>query len=119
MTFTDAIRTCFSKYADFSGRARRSEYWWFSLFLFLVVLPFEILNADGQSVGLAAIHGLIGLALILPSLAVGARRLHDVGRSGWWLLIGLIPLVGFLVLLFWNVRAGDIGPNAYGPDPKS
>ncbi|MCZ8235565.1 MAG: DUF805 domain-containing protein [Inhella sp.] len=86
MGFTDAIKTCFSKYATFSGRATRAEYWWFFLFTFLG--------------SLIPIVGLIfALAVLIPSIAVAVRRLHDTDRSGWWILIGLIPLVGFIVLL--------------------
>ena len=86
MGFTEAIKTCFSKYATFSGRPTRAEFWWFFLFTFLG--------------GLIPIVGLIfALAVLIPSIAVAVRRLHDTDRSGWWLLIGLIPLVGFIVLL--------------------
>ena len=86
MSFGAAIASFFSKYATFSGRATRAEFWWFFLFTFLG--------------GLIPIVGLIfALAVLIPSIAVAVRRLHDTDRSGWWLLIGLIPLVGFIVLL--------------------
>jgi uncharacterized membrane protein YhaH (DUF805 family) len=120
MDIQTAVSTCFSKYATFSGRARRAEYWWFTLFLFIANAILGLL--DGMSFGWG--HGmgqplsaLFSLATFLPSLAVSVRRLHDTGRSGWWLLLVLIPLIGWLVLLWWFVTEGDAGANAYGPDP--
>ena len=124
MDFTTAVRTCFSKYATFSGRARRSEFWWFALFNFLANIALSVV--DGVIFGFG--HGMMGgggqplsglysLAVLLPSLAVAARRLHDTGRSGWWLLLIFIPLIGILVLIWWYATEGDEGPNEYGPDP--
>lgn len=118
MDFQTAIRTCFQKYATFSGRASRPEFWWFTLFLFLCNLGLAILDGlifgfgenDGQLFGV-----LFGLATFLPSLAVGARRLHDIGRSGWWLLISLIPLIGIIVLIVWWATKSDPGDNTHGP----
>ena len=110
------------KYATFSGRARRAEYWYFVLFYLLISLGICLLE---WVVGLSGddrrgpLSLLFDLGLFLPSLAVGVRRLHDIGRSGWWLLIGLVPIVGWLVLLYFLVTEGDRGPNAYGPDPKA
>ncbi|CAM3689776.1 DUF805 domain-containing protein [Roseateles saccharophilus] len=91
MNFQQAIQTCFSKYVDFSGRASRSEYWWFFLF---VVLGCAILWRFSY-----ALYVLFALGTLLPSLAAASRRLHDTGRSGWWQLIGLIPIIGLIVLL--------------------
>jgi len=105
MTFADSIKTCLTKYAEFSGRASRSEFWWFMLFSVLVNC------AAGQISN--AVYGVVSLALILPSLAVGARRLHDVDKSGWWLLLGLIPLVNIL-LIYWECHAGKNEDNQYG-----
>ena len=127
MSFGEAIRSGFDNYANFSGRASRSAYWWWALFNFLVSLAAQILDralglgpvgAD-TTYGLRAgvITGLLGLALLLPSLAVGVRRLHDTDRSGWWLLIALIPIIGWLVLIFFFVTPGTPGPNRYGPPP--
>ena len=94
MTFAESVRTCLSKYVDFNGVASRSEFWWFFLFQIVVVV---VLSFVSQLVA-----DIAALALLLPSLAAGARRLHDTGRSGWWLLIGLIPVIGTLVLIvFW------------------
>ncbi len=120
MSFADAVRTCLSKYADFSGRARRSEYWYFFLFNVLVGIVASVLdNVLGTETGSGSgvIGGLASLALLLPSIAVGARRLHDISRSGWWLLIGLIPLVGWIVLIVWFVQDSH-GDNEHGPRPK-
>jgi len=120
MSFTDAVRTCLSKYAVFGGRARRSEYWWFFLFNVLVSIVAGIIDAilgtdSGSGTGL--IGALAALALLLPNLAVGIRRLHDTGRVGWWILIGLIPIVGWIVLLVFYLQ--DSHPdNQYGPSPK-
>jgi uncharacterized membrane protein YhaH (DUF805 family) len=104
-------------YAKFSGRARRTEYWMFMLFSLIIslVLAFiEGLLGSGGVLGL-----LYGLAVLVPSLAVSVRRLHDTGRSGWWLLIGLIPIVGVIVLIVFAVQDSNAGDNAYGPNPKA
>ena len=123
MDFMTAVRTCLSKYVDFSGRARRSEYWYFALFSFLVSLAASIVDAvigtdyDGAASG-GLIQTVASLALVLPSLAVGIRRLHDTDRSGWWILIGLIPIIGWILLIVWFCT--DSKPdNAYGPNPKT
>ena len=115
--------TPLQKYASFEGRARRKEYWWFYLLAFGVVLVGAIIDniifgpeALAESGGLGAISGLALLALLLPSLAVSVRRLHDHDKSGWFLLLGLIPIVS-LILLYWYVTRGTAGPNRFGPDP--
>ena len=91
MTFQDSLRICFSKYVDFTGRASRPEYWWFALFVFVVSI---VLSQISRPLG-----SLFALAVLLPSLAAAARRLHDTARSGWWLLIALIPFVGSIILI--------------------
>ena len=91
MSFQEAIKTCFAKYADFTGRASRAEYWWWVLF---VVLCSMALSMVGHVLG-----ALFSIAVLLPGLAVGARRLHDADHSAWWLLIAVIPLVGPIVLI--------------------
>lgn len=119
MSFQDSVKICLSKYADFSGRARRSEYWWFFLFNVLVSIVASIIDAilGTRSGNFGVIEGIASLALLLPGLAVGARRLHDTTKSGWWLLIGLIPCVGLIVLIIFFVQ--DSHPdNKYGPSPK-
>lgn len=121
MDFTTAVRTCLSKYADFSGRARRSEYWYFFLFTVLVSIVASVLdNVLGTDVdtGSGLIGALASLALLLPSLAAGVRRLHDISRSGWWVLIGLVPLVGWIILIVWFAQDSH-GDNAHGPNPKT
>ena len=91
MTFQESIRVCLSKYADFNGRASRSEYWWFVLFLILVSAATSMINP--------VLSGLFTLGMLLPSVAAATRRLHDTNRSGWWQLIVLVPLVGFIEML--------------------
>lgn len=112
MSFKDAIVTCFKKYATFSGRARRSEYWYFSLFNMLV--SFVLTMVLGDSI----IVSLVSLALVVPGLAVSWRRLHDIGRSGAWVFIALVPLVGAILLLVWECTDSQPGENKYGPNPK-
>lgn len=102
MDFGEAIKVCFNKFADFNGRARRSEFWWFQLFAYLV---------SGITCGIG------GLVLLIPLLAVTSRRLHDTGHSGWWQLIQLIPF-GFILIIIWGVQDSDPGHNEYGPNPK-
>ncbi|WP_367990640.1 DUF805 domain-containing protein [Vibrio sp. NTOU-M3] len=103
------------QYAVFSGRARRQEYWMF--FLVNMIISFVLGIIDGL-LGTAFIGFLYSLAILIPSLAVLARRLHDTGRSGWWILIGLIPLIGILVLLYFTVQDSVPGTNEYGANPK-
>ena len=105
MGFGEAIKTCFSKYVDFSGRATRAEFWWFMLFSFIVMF---VVGFFGKVLG-----AIVSLAFLLPTLAVDVRRLHDVGRSGWWILIAFVPIIGFLLLLYWAVKPSD-GPNQWG-----
>jgi uncharacterized membrane protein YhaH (DUF805 family) len=122
MSFQDAVRTCLTqKYVDFTGRARRSEYWYFVLFTFIVSIVASIIDTiigtRSSTTGYGLVQGLASLALLLPGIAVGVRRLHDTGRTGWWLLIGLIPLVGAIVLIVFFVQDSQ-GENAYGSSPK-
>jgi uncharacterized membrane protein YhaH (DUF805 family) len=104
------------KYADFSGRARRKEFWMFALinFVVMVVLSF----VDGM-IGMPVLGLIYALGVLLPSLAVGARRLHDIGKSGWWQLVGLVPFIGILVLIIFFVLDSNPGDNKYGPNPKA
>jgi uncharacterized membrane protein YhaH (DUF805 family) len=124
MSFQDAVRTCLQhKYADFSGRARRSEYWFFGLFVALAVVVLELAavllgqvsSALFTILGLLLIVGLLGV--IVPSLAVGVRRLHDTGKSGWWLLLQLVPFGGLVLLVFFVLDSAP-GANEHGPNPK-
>lgn len=148
MEFGEAIKTCFRKYATFSGRAQRSEYWWWYLFNFLVVGGATIIDIAIFGVGpdkVQPLSGILSLGFMLPNLAVTCRRLHDGNRSGWWMLLplaGAIPFVvfaiigsrtgtmvaptvatiavlaiTFVLLLYWLIKRGTVGPNRFGPDP--
>ncbi|GAA4671352.1 DUF805 domain-containing protein [Phytohabitans rumicis] len=124
MSFTAAVRSVLSKYVEFGGRARRAEYWWFVLFSVLLGIVTSILDValgtdfEGSFMSSGLFSLIANLALLLPSLAVAVRRLHDIDRSGWWILIGLIPLVGVIVLLVFSLQDGTPGPNRFGPSPK-
>jgi uncharacterized membrane protein YhaH (DUF805 family) len=108
MDFKQSILRCVrDKYADFNGRASRPEFWWFALFCFLVGAVFQVLHLE-------MIGMLANLALMLPSLAVGARRLHDMGKSGWFQLVWLIPIIGWAVMVYWLVQPSVAGANEYG-----
>jgi uncharacterized membrane protein YhaH (DUF805 family) len=104
------------KYAVFSGRARRREYWMFFLVNFIVGL---VLAVIGRVLDLEILQYLYSLAVLLPGLGVSVRRLHDTGRSGWWLLISLVPLIGAIVLLVFLVSDSQPDTNQYGPNPKT
>jgi uncharacterized membrane protein YhaH (DUF805 family) len=110
------------KYATFTGRARRKEYWFFALFNLLIMLVLSFIDGMiglySMEAGLGVLSGIYTLAVLIPSLAVTVRRLHDIGRSGWWLLIAFIPLIGALILLIFTVLDSKPGSNQYGPDPK-
>jgi len=109
------------RYVDFSGRAGRSEYWWFALANAIVLIALTILGRVGESMGLGGIlmvpYFLYLLAVLLPSLGVSVRRLHDTGRSGWWFLLAFVPVIGGLVLLVFFILDSTPGDNQYGPHP--
>jgi uncharacterized membrane protein YhaH (DUF805 family) len=118
MRFGEAIQSGFRNYVGFSGRAARSEYWYWVLF---AVILGVVANIIDYLLGMRA-HGgifsvIVGLGLILPDIAVGVRRLHDRDKSGWFLLLGLIPLVGAIILIVWFCQRGTAGTNRFGPDP--
>lgn len=115
MDFKTSVSTVLNKYIEFSGRASRSEFWSFVLFSVIGNIITGILDEVLGTV--AAINLLFSLAILLPSIAVGVRRLHDIDRSGWWLLLSFIPIVGWLVLLYFNVQKGTDGENRFGADP--
>lgn len=117
--FVEAIKICVTeKYCNFEGRARRSEYWWFTL---ANGVASYIVNLIGglisPTVGLV-LCCIVGLGLLLPGLGVAVRRLHDIGKSGWMVLLALIPIVGAIILIVWCAKDGDPSPNQYGPSPK-
>jgi len=105
------------KYATFSGRARRKEFWMFYLFYFIIVVVLSIIE---QVIGIPGIlSGIYSLALLIPTIAVTVRRLHDTGRSGWWWFIWLVPVIGWIVMIVFMVLEGQPSDNEYGPNPKA
>ena len=108
MTFIEAVKICFTKYADFSGCAARPEFWWWILFTFVATAALQTVSYN--------LSGLFSIATFLPSIAVTARRLHDTDRSGWLQLLWLIPIVGWILLVIWCAEAGK--PNRYGASPS-
>jgi len=119
MGFGRAIGTCFRKYAVFSGRASRSEYWFFVLFQLLLFVGVMILDALAFRGSVAVFTTLAWLILILPGFAVTVRRLHDTDMSGWWILISFVPLIGSIFLLVWMCQRGTQGPNRFGMGPAN
>jgi len=120
MGFTDAIKTGFQKYIGFSGRAARSEYWYWVLFVLLLQIVGWLIDMTlfgFNTTGVNPISSLLSLATFLPGLAVSIRRLHDIDRVGWWVLLGLIPVIGWIVLIYWACLRGTVGANRFGPDP--
>ncbi len=115
MQFVDAIEHVFSNYANFNGRARRSEYWYYTLFYGIVLIALSVLALIPF---LGVLIPLFLLATLIPSVAVCWRRLHDVGRSGLWWLISFVPLVGVILLIIWLTGDSQPGTNQYGPNPK-
>jgi uncharacterized membrane protein YhaH (DUF805 family) len=121
MGIWDAVGRAFGQYVTFSGRARRAEFWYFSLFVIIVDLIAAVL--DGVLFGGGVEHSggpigaIWGLATFLPAISVAVRRLHDTGRSGWWWWLAVIPVVGWIILIIWYATRGESGPNRFGPDP--
>ncbi len=119
MTFAGSVRTCFSKYAVFAGRAARSEFWWFQLVWPLAVLLltaiYQLAPSSGPVVGVSVV--VVYVLLLLPTLAVTVRRLHDRNRSGWNILWGWVPAFGAFVLVIWFCKRGVPGDNRFGADP--
>jgi uncharacterized membrane protein YhaH (DUF805 family) len=110
MDFPAAVRSCLGKYAVFVGRAPRSEYWFFSLFCWVISAAADVIAGDRFA-------AMIGLALFLPTLAVGWRRMHDINRSGWWSLIMAVPLIGWIFWVIWACTPGERRTNRFGFDP--
>lgn len=117
MSFVESIKSVFTNYVNFNGRARRSEYWWFCLANAIVG---GILSMLSQNVGglFSVLSTIYTLAVFLPALAVEVRRLHDIGKRWTWLLFVFIPLVGWIFLVVWFAKDSDPGENAFGPNPK-
>ena len=127
MGFGTAVRAFWSNFRNFKGRARRSEYWFIQLFLVatnlaVAVIDLALMNGDVERFIANGGGGIVGLiwilATIIPALAVLIRRLHDTGRSGWWALIGLVPIVGSIVMLVFTVQDSSEGENSYGAKPE-
>ena len=117
---------CLKQYIDFWGRARRKEYWMFTLWNVVIIMFLAALEAIGTEIGSDSfvsyipmvLYLLYGLFILIPSFTVSVRRLHDIGNSGWWILIGLIPVIGSIILLVWYCTEGQRCENEWGPDPK-
>lgn len=122
MVFTQSISSGFSNYVNFSGRSGRSEYWYWILFYFIGYVVLAIIGGIIGAMISETVGGIIpllfGLAVFLPSLAVAIRRFHDIDKSGWWVLISLIPIVGFLIVLYFMVQPSDEGENRFGSVPE-
>ncbi len=118
MGFQEAVRSALSKYLVIEGRALRSEYWYFALFGLLGGIVLGIVDTIVfAGSGMTPLSSLFSLALFIPSITVGVRRLHDRDMSGWWMLLMLIPFIGILVLIILFILPGTTGPNRFGPDP--
>ena len=113
VSFGEAVRMGFHKYCCFTGRASRSEYWWWFLFVVIVGAILGMFGKTGE-----VLNGIAGLALFLPGLGLAVRRLHDINKSGWWVLLALIPVVGAIILIIWYVQDSDHYTNQYGPVPN-
>ena len=119
MTFGESIKSCLSGYVKFEGRASRSEYWWFGVFNFLIGIVASCIDKSASTIYEKSelVSTLVALAFLLPSLAVCVRRLHDLNKSGWWVLLFFIPIIGLIVLIVWFATRGTVGANNFGEDP--
>ena len=116
MGFVDATKSFFTRYVDFNGRSSRSEYWWATLAILLMLVAIVLIGGLlGETIG-SIVIGVFYLGIILPSIALAVRRLHDLDKSGWFYLLSLVPIVS-LILLVWFCTKGTTGPNRFGPDP--
>ena len=102
----------FKNYVNFEGRATRPEYWWFTLAYAIVNIILSLIPRVGS-----VLSGILALAVLIPSIGVAVRRLHDINKSGWWLLIALVPIVGYIIVILWLVKPSDNGENQYGERP--
>jgi uncharacterized membrane protein YhaH (DUF805 family) len=118
MGFGEAISSGFSNYVNFSGRTQRSGYWFWTLFVCILSVVASILDmVVAAAIGFSFVSVLLLLAIFIPGVAVSVRRMHDLDKSGWWLLIAFIPIIGAIMLLIWFCSAGTPGVNRFGPDP--
>lgn len=120
VSFSQAVSMAFDSYCRFQGRSSRSEYWWWVLFTFILGSALSLLELllGFSSTAAQATNGLLSLALLLPGLGLSVRRLHDINKSGWWILLGLIPVVGAIVLIIWFAQNSQMQDNQYGPVPN-
>ena len=117
MGFTGAIQSGFENYTNFRSRASRSEYWYWTLFAILGNIITSVIDAAVLGSEIRIINSIFGLVILIPGIAVSVRRLHDIGRSGWWTLLWLLLIVGWIVLIIWYCRKGDESINQYGDNP--
>lgn len=118
MKFFESIKFGFTNYVNFQGRTRRSGFWYWTLFQAIVSFVLNLFTGGNTEGFFAILTVIVGLGLFLPSLAYSVRRLHDINKSGWFVLFGLIPLVGWIFLLVWYVKDSDPGNNRFGANPK-
>lgn len=119
MSFMQAVKSAFANFFTLTGRAPRSEYWYFVLFCILGSFALGLVDGIvfGAALGLAPLSTAFALLTFIPSIALAFRRLHDLDKSGWWLLLSFVPVIGWLVLLYFMIKRGTVGPNSFGPDP--
>lgn len=116
VSFSEAIRMGFDKYAQFSGRSSRSEFWWWMLFAWIIGLAGGVIDTLLGTMGI--VDGILSLVLLIPGIAVAVRRLHDIGKGGGWYFILFIPLVGWIIFLVWMATDSEMAPNRFGPVPN-
>jgi uncharacterized membrane protein YhaH (DUF805 family) len=123
MSFGESISTGLRNYVTFTGRASRSELWYFILFVVIASIVANLIDyfvfGTGRNGSIGIVSAIVSLALLLPSIAVEVRRLHDLDRSGWWLLLALIPLIGAIILIVWFCMPGTPGANRFGEPPQT
>ena len=120
VSFGDAVKRALTvNYCNFEGRSSRSEFWWFYLFNVIISTVFQfLLGMTDNSNLIMILFSLVGLALLLPGLGLAVRRLHDIGKSGWWIFINLIPIAGWIIFIVWMAKESEMTPNQYGPVPN-
>ncbi|MDE5586448.1 MAG: DUF805 domain-containing protein [Muribaculaceae bacterium] len=118
VSFKEAVeRAILQNYCNFSGRASRSEYWWYVLFTAILGFVITVVFCWSEN-AVSIVSGIVNLALLLPGLGLCVRRLHDIGKSGWWIFLALIPLIGAIILIVWYCKDSQMQPNEYGPVPN-
>ncbi len=118
VSFGDAVKRALTvNYCNFNGRSSRSEYWWYVLATFILGMVVGLIFGSQSTIG-SIVNGVVGLALFLPGLGLCVRRLHDIGKSGWLVLLAFIPLVGAIILIIWFAKESEMAPNQYGPVPN-